>query len=650
MIPPNVYIKITERNMNKMKNTFVKTLYTFFTLFSLLSLSSFSSDTVHSEAFFPEKIFLSDYDIIPCVKDQGNTRNCWAYTTFAAMESDLLKKNIHADFSENFLAYRTYYGIHTSFHTTGNLEYYNNGGDQYKASAILNAGHGLVSEKEAPINSTITQLGKIKNRQTHTHSDFLTRDINYLAPWLSPRFSYSTEQLKNIIIGKNDFHTKDINADEYTNTILKTAAPVICTCIFENKYFNPETNSLYCNIQPKFAGNTNEHSVLLIGWDDNYSKNNFNKNLIPENDGAWCAWSSSSASEDGSGTGCILWISYEDTSLVDPVVYSSVEPNYYQNIYQYDDFGWATSLHRGGFIANDETDEHKGIMANVFRAKNNELISSVSFYTISENVEYTIDIWTNVNTYAKPANPENGEKSKCSTKGILEHSGYHIVDLAEKIPVDKDTCFSVVLSITDNNSDYIFPIEGSIRFEYESSVFASQLPEFSDLYINSNESFVYDNVSRWYDLKLVTINDVTMDTEEEIAALPYSSLRDRTKKYGLSVSVGNLCIKAFSEKLLFGDIDFDGAVNSNDLAALEEYILSPDKYFHNYIDLNSDNQFSIIDVTILKSLLASDYPYSDNDTVFDEIENKNKKISEDYDYEGFSILKTSDFYPQKLSG
>ncbi len=57
----------------------------------------------------------------------------------------------------------------------------------------------------------------------------------------------------------------------------------------------------------KYSGSF--HGVLIIGWDDNYSKDNFYYEK-PENDGAWLVLNSWGSNWGNNGT---AWISYEDS-------------------------------------------------------------------------------------------------------------------------------------------------------------------------------------------------------------------------------------------------------------------------------------------------------------------------------------------------
>lgn len=64
----------------------------------------------------------------------------------------------------------------------------------------------------------------------------------------------------------------------------------------------------YCDDTSK----TTNHSVLIVGWDDNYSASNFNSKCRPSSDGAWLIRNSWG---DCNSMGGYFWISYEDAML-----------------------------------------------------------------------------------------------------------------------------------------------------------------------------------------------------------------------------------------------------------------------------------------------------------------------------------------------
>ena len=61
-------------------------------------------------------------------------------------------------------------------------------------------------------------------------------------------------------------------------------------------------------IYHKARSQQQNHAVLIIGWDDNYSRNNFIYEK-PENDGAWLVLNSWGSNWGNNGT---AWVSYED--------------------------------------------------------------------------------------------------------------------------------------------------------------------------------------------------------------------------------------------------------------------------------------------------------------------------------------------------
>lgn len=101
-------------------------------------------------------------------------------------------------------------------------------------------------------------------------------------------------------------------------------------------YYN-DKNYSYCYIGTKKPN----HDVVIIGWDDNYSKDNFSVSL--EGNGAFICVNSwgDSFGDDG-----LFYVSYYDSNIgIHNVVYTRVEDNdNYDNIYQSDLCGWVGQL------------------------------------------------------------------------------------------------------------------------------------------------------------------------------------------------------------------------------------------------------------------------------------------------------------------
>ena len=128
-----------------------------------------------------------------------------------------------------------------------------------------------------------------------------------------------------------------------------------------------------------------DHSVSLVGWNDNYPKTNFSDNgRMPENNGAWLcrnSWGPDCA-ENG-----YFWISYEDATLTNFCSFEAESLDNYDCIYQYDGAGWNLG------IGSEK-------VANVFTAESLEKLRAVSFYTNS-NIDYLIEIYTGSGTSVK---------------------------------------------------------------------------------------------------------------------------------------------------------------------------------------------------------------------------------------------------------
>lgn len=163
-----------------------------------------------------------------------------------------------------------------------------------------------------------------------------------------------------------------------------------------------------------------DHSVVIVGWDDDFSKENFK--LQPSENGAWLAQNTRG---DKWGNDGYFWISYE-TPLEEARIFELGQG--YQDILYYD-FGHYNSLEATDTIT----------LANVFHTPG--ILRQVGTYTDMPNQKIIINIYT-----------EDFETVLYTEEVIYEYAGYHTFTLGESIDVDD---YAVAITYYGNA-----PVEG----------------------------------------------------------------------------------------------------------------------------------------------------------------------------------------------
>ena len=203
------------------------------------------------------------------VKNQQTTSSCWAFANLAALETSLALKdknenkatNVY-DFSERHLVYST--SREAFLNDVINEKGFNKeiaGGNYYIANAYLTNGEGAIKEEKMPFenNEDKININEIKNKEVVTKivdSKFITGDTK------SDITQKIKEHIKNYGGVSAGIHGASLISD----------------------YYNVSTGAIYAH--NKILAPLN-HNVLIIGWDDNYSKDNFNEKHKPTSDGAW---------------------------------------------------------------------------------------------------------------------------------------------------------------------------------------------------------------------------------------------------------------------------------------------------------------------------------------------------------------------------
>lgn len=236
----------------------------------------------------------------------------------------------------------------------------------------------------------------------------------------------------------------------------------------KSPYYDRRTSS-YCYIGTEKPN----HDVVIIGWDDSYSKDNFSVDL--EGDGAFIC-QNSWGSEFGDGG--IFYISYYDTNIgTHNVVYTGIEDSdNYDHIYQSDLCGWVGQL---GY------NKESIYGANVYTAESDQNLTAASFYATGKDSEYQLYVVKNFEDESSLSNMTP------VASGKLSNAGYYTIPFDKQIALDAGERYAVVLFIS--TPDAVHPL--AIEYEADDAT--------ADVVLDDGEGYVSANGFEWENVKNV---------------------------------------------------------------------------------------------------------------------------------------------------
>lgn len=373
--------------------------------------------------------YILDKEQYPALRDQGNYGTCWAFAAIGLSEFDLISKNLadkSLNLSELQLAYFTYNSaVDPLGGTLGDQNIYHNDNATNK---YLDVG----GTYQYAIRRLAQWSGAVKESDVPYTTDFIN---NVLSNGLGDEYAYSKDvaHLENAYVMSLKNNTDDVKA-----AIIDHGAVGIQ--YYHNSSairFAPNGDYTYYDTSASGYG----HNVMIVGYDDTYSKDNFKQSTQPEKDGAWLIRNSW-----GDGYMSYFWMSYENASLSDAAwVFEMNNPNgedYYDNNYQLDG-GLFTDTVLQGYVRNDMT------CANIFTVQNNAKITSEELkavslsFTKTANVHYTIEIYTDLQS----DNPYSGVKQEAATtEGTTSYAGYYTIPLNKAVNLKKGSRFAILVT------------------------------------------------------------------------------------------------------------------------------------------------------------------------------------------------------------
>ncbi|MBR5717562.1 MAG: SH3 domain-containing protein, partial [Clostridia bacterium] len=409
----------------------------------------------------PSRYDSRDYGYVTPVKNQGGYGTCWSFSTIAPIETYMIKHGIidsdtgkaatnTIDLSELHLAWFTY---SDSYDKLGMLKgdysrsleknYLDRGGDEKQAAYTLMRWAGPASEKEYALRYSSASYSGLDSKYAYNY------DIAHItdAIWIPVS-----------------------NTDAVKSAIKDHGAASTGMYVDIDNYLNGNTGAYYYNGSPKA-----NHGVTVVGWDDNYSRNNFKSSCRPNGNGAWIIKNSWGT---GYGDRGYFYVSYEDTGINSCICsfYKVSSSDNYVNCYQYD--GTSNIVSCKYLPKNSQ-------IANVFTAQGAEKIKAVAISTRDEATSYTLEIYKNP---VDVNDPTSGTLMTTQT-GSIDFPGYHSIPLSSPVALSPGDKFSVVFTLSAPNYWIAVPYDATASIYWVEWVHAD----------NGKTSFFREENGSWQD-------------------------------------------------------------------------------------------------------------------------------------------------------
>lgn len=503
----------------------------------------------------PEKYLAMEHGQTTSIKNQGGWGSCWAFAAVAAAESAYKKINQNeTDMSETHLINFLYHDNIAG--PDGGLEgdaviplmttKVDNGGNNMFTTFAMTRWTGIADEQTDKSLVYPSEEDTKKTKELNIPQEYAYTDIVHLqnSYWMN----------------KTDMDSVKKAIMEYGIVATYYKHDELCSSNYVDKgtYNGP---TAYYNYQDYGTG----HAVAIVGWDDNFDKNNFKYtainqdevfinagiSYIPQNNGAWLIKNSWGTDYGDDG---YFWMSYEDASLSDTMfVFDFEESDNYDHIYQYD--GSAGVRYESGEAITT---------AAVYSSTGNQMIEAIGVGIASANTNYLVEVYSGL---SDKNNPQSGKL--CSrAAGNAQFQGFYTIRLDEYVSVSEGENFSIVVQLSG----------GSVEGEKQSAIFMDQSYDNGKsvrfvAHTNPNETFLktengwQDAVDRGtYRIKAYT-SDSEFDVPQENRLLTPEMVKEiEDQEYNGTRNEPDIEISYMGEPLI-KDIDFNVTYINNSNAA-----------------------------------------------------------------------------------
>ena len=484
---------------------------------------------------------------LPDVRDQGSYGVCWAFSTISLIETNLIKNNLVSndiDLSELHLVNYTYNCVNDPL---GGLE-----GDINKFDTSYGSVMQYGGNVEMAVNSLLDWEGAV-------NEDVVPYTIEYVRQVENNQLDDSLAYGKDVAHVQNFYRVNTTSKEDVKKAVMDYGAVSISywsdqSSDWSTQYYNSLTAAYYCP-----EGRTTNHAVNIVGWDDDYSSDNFATK--PEGNGAWIVRNSwgSEYGKDG-----YFYLSYYDKSIysVGYTLEAELSDNYNNN-YQYD----GAMLY--GYMGYGGSNKY----SNIFEAKANlggsENIKAVSFMTgSSTNLNYTVSVYTNL---SDDTNPESGTLA-AQKSGVTTYDGMYTVVLDSSVNINEGKKFSVVVEVNSNSGKTAY-------LAYERSMQSGKAGYWCTASVKANQSFINSPYNGWNDfsnksyggnfiIKAFTDNETTTVDVEKVSLNKSATTLTEGESETLTATItpsnatGDKTVKWSSSNEVVAAVDSNGKVTA----------------------------------------------------------------------------------------